>query len=54
MHLNHTLDPDLAEAIALDYGCELDIKRPLDAEEQLLTVSNNRMLPRTWCPALRS
>jgi translation initiation factor IF-2 len=34
--LNVTLDPDLAEAIALEYGCELEIKRPLDAEEQLL------------------
>jgi translation initiation factor IF-2 len=34
--INSTLEPDLAEAIALENGCELDIKRPLDAEEQLL------------------
>jgi translation initiation factor IF-2 len=33
---NSTLDPTLAEAIALEYGCELNVKRPLDAEEQLL------------------
>jgi translation initiation factor IF-2 len=35
-NLNSVLDPDMAEAIALDYGCELDIRRPPDAEEQLL------------------
>jgi translation initiation factor IF-2 len=34
--INSTIDPELAEAIALEHGCELDIKRPLDAEEQLL------------------
>jgi translation initiation factor IF-2 len=37
MNLNLTLEADVAEAIALDYGAELDIKKPLDAEEQLLT-----------------
>jgi translation initiation factor IF-2 len=34
--INTTIDPVLAEAIALDLGCELDVKRPLNAEEQLL------------------
>jgi translation initiation factor IF-2 len=34
--INTTLDPVLSEAIALEYGAELDVKRPLDAEEQLL------------------
>jgi translation initiation factor IF-2 len=34
--LNSTLDPDLAESIALEYNCELEIKRQPDAEEQLL------------------
>jgi translation initiation factor IF-2 len=33
--INSTLDTDLAEAIALDSGCELDIRRPQDAEEDL-------------------
>ncbi|MBI1917248.1 MAG: translation initiation factor IF-2 N-terminal domain-containing protein [Planctomycetes bacterium] len=33
--INSTLDPDLAEALALEKGVELDIKRPPDAEEQL-------------------
>jgi translation initiation factor IF-2 len=36
VHINSTLDSDVAEAIALDAGCELEIKRPLDTEEQLL------------------
>lgn len=34
--INSTLEPDMAEAIALDFGCELDIKKPSGAEEQLL------------------
>jgi translation initiation factor IF-2 len=33
---NATLDSELAEAIALEYGAELDVKRPLDAEEKIL------------------
>jgi translation initiation factor IF-2 len=36
VNINSTLDPDLAETVALDLGCELDIKRPPDSEEQLL------------------
>lgn len=35
LNINSSLDPDLAEALALEQGCELDIKRPLDAEEEL-------------------
>lgn len=34
--INSTLDPVDAEAIALEYGAELDIKRPPTAEEELL------------------
>ncbi|HEV3258034.1 MAG TPA: translation initiation factor IF-2 N-terminal domain-containing protein, partial [Gemmataceae bacterium] len=34
--INSTVDADLAEAIALDVGCELEVKRPLDAEGLLL------------------
>ncbi len=34
--INSTLEPGLAETVALDLGCELEIKRPADAEEQLL------------------
>jgi len=33
---NSTLEAAVAETIALEYGCELNVKRPLDAEEQLL------------------
>jgi translation initiation factor IF-2 len=34
--INSTLDPVMAEAFALENGCELDIKRPPDAEEKIL------------------
>jgi translation initiation factor IF-2 len=36
--INSTLDPVLAEAIALDVGCELEIKKPIDAEQELVSV----------------
>src|SRR5262249_30102045 len=31
--INSTIDAATAELIALEYGCELEIKRPLDTEE---------------------
>jgi translation initiation factor IF-2 len=34
--INSNLEPDMAELLAHDYGCELDIKKPLNAEEMLL------------------
>jgi len=36
LNINAELTTELAEMIALDFGMELDIKRPPDAEEQLL------------------
>jgi len=35
-NINSTIDPTLAEMLAQEKGCELDIKRPPDAEELLL------------------
>lgn len=34
--INTELAPDDAQLLALDFGCELEVKRPLDPEEQLL------------------
>jgi translation initiation factor IF-2 len=34
--INSVVEPETAEAIALDVGCELEIKRPLDVEDQIL------------------
>jgi len=36
--INSTLDSDLAEAIALEYGAELDVKQKLDAEDELIAA----------------
>jgi translation initiation factor IF-2 len=36
ININSTLDPDMAEAVALDFGIELDIKRGVDAEGDLV------------------
>jgi translation initiation factor IF-2 len=36
VNINSTLEPAVAETIALDAGCELEIKRPPDAEDRLL------------------
>ena len=35
--INSTVEPEVAEAIALDVGCELEVKRAVNAEEQALT-----------------
>jgi len=35
-HINTILEPETAEVFALEAGCELDIRKQLDAEEQLL------------------
>jgi translation initiation factor IF-2 len=37
ININSNLEPDMAEALALEYGCALDVKRAADAEEQLRT-----------------
>jgi translation initiation factor IF-2 len=34
--INALLDPLIAETVALDFGCELDVKKQADAEEQML------------------
>jgi translation initiation factor IF-2 len=34
--INTTIEPSIAETMALDLGCELEVKRPADAEEQLI------------------
>ncbi len=36
ININSTLSQDLVELVALDFGCELDIKRPATAEEEIL------------------
>jgi translation initiation factor IF-2 len=36
--INSTIEPDIAETVALELGCELEIKRPLDAEEEALAA----------------
>jgi translation initiation factor IF-2 len=38
MNINSGLEPDLAELVALEYGCELEIKRDLDVEQAMLDV----------------
>jgi translation initiation factor IF-2 len=35
-NINSSVEPDMAEIIALEYGCELEIKHALDTEENIL------------------
>jgi translation initiation factor IF-2 len=49
-NLNITLDPELAETIALEKGFDLEIKRPLDAEEQLLADQDKPDNPEDLVP----
>jgi translation initiation factor IF-2 len=47
---NATLDADLAESVALEYGAELDVKRPLDAEEKILAELQQPDKPEDMVP----
>jgi translation initiation factor IF-2 len=39
VNINSIIEPTMAESIAVEHGCELEIKRPADAEKQLLAES---------------
>ena len=36
--INSGIEPDLAELVALEYGCELEIKRDVDVEQEMLDI----------------
>ncbi len=53
--INSSLEPDLAETMALEVGCELEIKRPADAEEAAAWPRpRSRTTPKTSCRGRRS
>jgi translation initiation factor IF-2 len=48
--INAVLDPVIAETVALELGCELDVKKQADAEEQLLAESRKPDNPEDLVP----
>jgi translation initiation factor IF-2 len=48
--INAVLEPDVAEAVALEFGCELDVKKQADAEEQMLAQSQKPDRPEDLVP----
>jgi translation initiation factor IF-2 len=50
ININSSLESDLAETLAIDIGCELEIKRPLDAEELLLADARKPDNPEDLVP----
>ncbi len=48
--INAVLDPVIAEAIALDFGCELDVKKQADAEEQMMAENQKPDNPEDLLP----
>jgi translation initiation factor IF-2 len=48
--INAVLEPVLAEEMALEFGAELEIKRPLDPEEQLLANLQKKDQPEDLVP----
>jgi translation initiation factor IF-2 len=48
--INAVLDPVVAETVALEYGCELDVKKQADAEEQMLAESQKPDNPEDLVP----
>src|SRR5262249_17551647 len=51
--INSTVEPDLAETLALDHGCELDVKRRHDAEGELVAFAKKADTPRDLAPGAR-
>jgi translation initiation factor IF-2 len=49
-NINSTLDPEIAQVFASEHGCELDVKRPLDAEDQLLESYRTEDTPEQLLP----
>src|SRR5262249_20623870 len=50
-NINSTVDPLVAETVALDYGCELEVKRPINVEERLLGSLQQLDQPEDLVPA---
>ncbi|HTU22295.1 MAG TPA: translation initiation factor IF-2 [Gemmataceae bacterium] len=48
--INAVLDPEIAEAVALEFGCELDVKKQADAEEQMLAQTQKPDNPEDLVP----
>ncbi|HEY7423145.1 MAG TPA: translation initiation factor IF-2 [Gemmataceae bacterium] len=48
--INDILDPVVAEAMALELGCELDVKKQADAEEQMLAETRKPDNPEDLVP----
>src|SRR5262249_6927272 len=42
IHINSAIDPDTAELMALEFGCELEIKRAADAEEKMTAAAEEQ------------
>jgi translation initiation factor IF-2 len=50
ININSTIDPEMAEVLALEHGCELDVKRKADAEEHLLAEAGKADNPEDLVP----
>jgi translation initiation factor IF-2 len=48
--INSIIEPQMAEVIALDVGCELEIRRPTDTENKLLSSLNTPDNPEDLVP----
>jgi translation initiation factor IF-2 len=48
--INDIIEPVVAETVALEFGCELDVKRQADAEEQMLAQTQRPDNPEDLVP----
>jgi translation initiation factor IF-2 len=49
-NINSNVDPEMAELVALDYGCELEVKRQADAEKDLIITHEKQDNPEDLVP----
>lgn len=50
VNINSNVEPMLAEMLAVDVGCELEFKKPVDVEEDLLETLNQASDPANLAP----
>lgn len=50
ININSVIEPVMAETVALEHGCELEVKKGLDVEEQLLTEQRQEDRPEELVP----
>lgn len=48
--INSAIEPDMAELLAMEFGCELEVKRAVDVEQDLIDIHDKEDAPEDLLP----